>query len=208
MQTDYLSKTAADALTSKLHLKSCCLGLPRQGLKLCLSFYKQLIPHFENAFTMELEVLPIYEYFQKDTKRLEPFNLKVCRQLMQIFSITWAGEQKAWLGWCLDITLPSLLLASSFQLVEVSLLLAHPSTPSKAEMETLGAQRVRAREQIITSWSRQRDGSSSSHLAKANTILGSWRWQASLQTRSHMGQNSRWRKQNTRGVSRRQVNIW
>lgn len=91
-------------------------------------------------------------------------------------------------GMCLDITLPSLLSASSFQLVEVASLLARPSTPNETKVEPLGTQRkrVRAREQIITSWGRQRDGGSSSHLEKANNILGSRRWQASLKTRSHM----------------------
>lgn len=69
----------------------------------------------------------------------------------------------------------------------------HPSTPRETGMETLGAQGKRVREQITISWSGQRDGGSLSPLEKANTTLGSRRWQTNLQTRSHTGVR---RKQN------------
>lgn len=64
-----------------------------------LSFYKLFILHFCNTFFIELEVLSTYARSQNDTETVEPFNFAVCRELMQILSITSAEEQKAWLGY-------------------------------------------------------------------------------------------------------------
>lgn len=44
-------------------------------------------------------------------KRMLEWWSPVCLWLMQVFGMAGVAEQKAWLGWCLDMTLPSWELA-------------------------------------------------------------------------------------------------
>lgn len=108
----------------------------------------------------------------------------VCLWLMQIFGMAGVAEQKSWLGWCLDMTLPSLSLACNLQLVEV----AHPSQHSQGDRDRdLGSSGKvgEGADNHLLEWAE--GWGSLSPLEKANTTLGSRRWQTSLQTRSHMG---------------------
>lgn len=110
---------------------------------------------------------------------------------MQIFGTAEAGEQKTWLGWCLDMTLPSLSLPSNSQLVEE----AHPSQHSQGDRDgDLGSSGKEAEGADNLCWSGQRDRSSLAHLVKASTTVGSRWWQTSSWAR---------RQSKTRGVSRK-----